>query len=108
MAPMRCRSPTNFMRWQHRSVQFKAPQLLSWKIPSSDQQRDTTFLRSSIFVNKTHSGAAMATEETAMANRRTNMRRIRDVLKYVVTPFDNHSCADSCARAQSGRGQWPG
>src|SRR5476649_2069574 len=42
MAPMRCRSPTNFMRWQHRSVQFKAPQLLSWKIPSSDQQRDTT------------------------------------------------------------------
>src|SRR5471032_2060781 len=42
MAPMRCRSPTNFMRWQHRSVQFEAPQFLSWKIPSSDQQRDTT------------------------------------------------------------------
>ena len=30
------------MRWQHRSVQFEAPQFLSWKIPSSDQQRDTT------------------------------------------------------------------
>ena len=30
------------MRWQHRSVQFKAPQFFSWKIPSSDQQRDTT------------------------------------------------------------------
>src|SRR5476651_1803642 len=44
MAPMRCRSPTNFMRWQHRSVQFEAPQFLSWKIPSSDQQRDTTHL----------------------------------------------------------------
>src|SRR5471032_1528755 len=42
MAPMRCRSPTNFMRWQQRSVQFEAPQFLSWKIPSSDQQRDTT------------------------------------------------------------------
>src|SRR5471032_1773782 len=42
MAPMRCRSPTNFMRWQHRSVKFDAPQFLSWKIPSSDQQRDTT------------------------------------------------------------------
>src|SRR5476649_839770 len=44
MAPMRCRSPTNFMRWQHRSVQFEAPQFLSWKIPSSDQQRDTTYV----------------------------------------------------------------
>src|SRR5471032_2330461 len=44
MAPMRCRSPTNFMRWLHRSVQFEAPQFLSWKIPSSDQQRDTTHL----------------------------------------------------------------
>src|SRR5471032_2288605 len=42
MAPMRCRSPTNFMRWQHKSVQFEAPQFLSWKIPSSDQQCDTT------------------------------------------------------------------
>src|SRR5471030_1108663 len=42
MVPMRCRSPTNFLRWLHRSVQFEAPQFLSWKIPSSDQQRDTT------------------------------------------------------------------
>ncbi|MEG0883401.1 MAG: sigma-70 family RNA polymerase sigma factor [Massilia sp.] len=33
------------MRWQHRSVQFEAPQFLSWKIPSSDQQRDTTAYR---------------------------------------------------------------
>src|SRR5476649_2987158 len=43
---MRCRSPTNFMRWQHKSVQFEAPQFLSWKIPSSDQQCDTTLGRS--------------------------------------------------------------
>src|SRR5471032_261105 len=45
---MRCRSPTNFMRWQHKSVQFEAPQFLSWKIPSSDQQCDTTFLSASV------------------------------------------------------------
>src|SRR5471030_2285 len=42
MAPMPCRSPTNFLRWQDRSVQFEEPQFLSWKIPSLDQQCDRT------------------------------------------------------------------
>src|SRR5476649_757384 len=44
MAPTRCRPPTNFMRWQDRSVQFEEPEFLPGKF-RLDQQRDRTPLK---------------------------------------------------------------